>query len=53
MHKRMKCEICSAKIESTFLEKIKGTYIKKKGKLKAICHACKQKYTQKEINDKI
>jgi hypothetical protein len=49
----MKCEICSLKIESTFLEKIKGTYIKKKGKLKAICPACQQKYAPEELLGKV
>ncbi len=36
----LKCEVCKAKIENTFLGKIKGTYVKKK----TVCSACQQKY---------
>jgi hypothetical protein len=38
----VKCDICQEKIEETFLGKIKGTYIKKKGKLKAVCSKCQK-----------
>jgi hypothetical protein len=45
----MKCEICSRSIETTFLKKILGTYIKDaKGKLKPICFECQKKFTSKE-----
>ncbi len=44
----MKCEICKAKIEETFLNKIIGTYIKdKKGKKHTVCHACQKKFKDK------
>ena len=49
----MKCDLCGGKIETHFLEKIKGTYIKKGGKLKIVCPACQKKYTQKEITTKV
>lgn len=39
----LKCDICKKKIETTFLEKIKGTYVKKGKKLKAICPSCQRK----------
>ncbi len=40
----MKCEICSKNIESTFMGKILGTYIKDdKGKVHAICFECQKK----------
>lgn len=50
----MKCEICSATIKKTFLEKIEGTYIRdKKGKKKLICPECQAKLTDEEIREKI
>ena len=43
----MKCEICNKNIESTFMNKILGTYIKdEKGKKHAVCFEC-----QKEFNN--
>ena len=45
----MKCEICNKNIETTFMNKILGTYIKNdKGKKHAICFGCQQKFS----NDK-
>lgn len=45
----MKCEICSAKIEETFLKKIVGTYVKdEKGKLHTVCVECQRKHPKKE-----
>ena len=44
----LKCVACKAKIESTFLGKIKGTFVKKK----AVCSACQQKLG-KEIVEKL
>lgn len=44
----MKCEICKKKIEETFLKKIVGTVIKKKGKKHYICANCQKKYNKKE-----
>jgi hypothetical protein len=44
----MKCEICSAKIEETFLEKVMGAYVKdKKGKKHLVCPVCQKKYPKK------
>ena len=39
----MKCEICGEKIELGILEKIKGTYIKKK----VVCSSCQSKFKDK------
>ncbi len=39
----MKCTICKKKIEETFLEKIKGTYVKGK----AVCNECQKTQTDK------
>ena len=38
----MKCSKCKAKIETTFLNKIIGTYVKEKGKQKVICNKCQK-----------
>lgn len=44
-----KCSICNKKIETTFLNKILGTYVKnKKGKRKAICFECQKKFHNKD-----
>ena len=40
----VKCDICGSKVEELFLDKIDGTYIKKKNKLKAVCSNCQRKY---------
>jgi len=39
----MECSICGAEIKKGMLEKIKGTYIKKGGKLHPICSDCQKK----------
>ena len=49
----MKCSLCNTKVETTFLEKVKGTYIKKNGKLKLMCPACQKQYTKEEILKKL
>ncbi|MBW2975978.1 hypothetical protein KY347_00870 [Candidatus Woesearchaeota archaeon] len=45
----MKCEICSKKIETTFMGKLLGTYIKDdKGKKHAVCQECQKKFPARE-----
>jgi hypothetical protein len=46
----MKCSICGNKIEITFLGKVIGSYVKKKGSSKKypICFECQKKYKAKE-----
>ena len=45
----MKCSICSAKIDTTFLIKIIGSYVKdEKGKKHVICNECQKKLKSKE-----
>jgi hypothetical protein len=45
----MKCKICKQKIEQTFLNKIRGTYIKdEKGKKHAVCENCQREYPDKK-----
>ncbi|MBU0535974.1 MAG: hypothetical protein KKE20_03350 [Nanoarchaeota archaeon] len=43
-----KCDICKTKIESTFLNKILGSYIKdNKGKKHLLCPECQKKHPKK------
>lgn len=42
-----KCALCKEKIETTFLNKIQGTYIGPKKKRKAVCTRCQKKYKEK------
>lgn len=45
----MKCEICSNKIEETFLKKIIGSVVKdKEGKKHYICSECQKKFKTKD-----
>jgi len=41
----MKCSLCNNKIEEGILDKIKGTYVKKK----PVCSSCQKKYKEKLI----
>lgn len=40
----MKCKICSANIAILYLNKIKGTYIRKNSKLHPVCFECQKKF---------
>ena len=51
-----KCTICGNKLQELFLEKIKGTIIKKPGKSKqyTVCFECQKKFkTKEELLEKI
>ncbi|MCF7860784.1 hypothetical protein K9M79_00945 [Candidatus Woesearchaeota archaeon] len=48
----MKCDICGNKIETTFLRKIVGTYVKRGKKKKSVCPNC-QKTLKNDIVDKL
>ncbi|MDO8656848.1 MAG: hypothetical protein Q7K45_06430 [Nanoarchaeota archaeon] len=45
-----KCSICGNKIAELFLEKIKGTIVRKKGSSKQylVCFECQKKFPSKE-----
>ena len=45
----MKCEICGKKVQTTFLDKIRGTYFIIRGKKRAVCSECQQKFTEKTL----
>jgi len=50
----MKCEICKAEVQKTFLGKVIGTYIKdSKGKKHIICKNCQQTNSNEEILTKV
>ena len=45
----MKCEVCNKSIATTFLGKVKGTFVKdSKGKLRTVCFECQSKFKDKE-----
>jgi len=45
----MKCEACKNNIETGFLEKLKGGYVKdEKGKKHAVCSHCQKKFQKKD-----
>jgi hypothetical protein len=43
----MKCSSCGKEIETTFLSKIRGNYIKKSGKMQVVCSECFKKEFKK------
>jgi len=45
-----KCDICESKLEELFLEKVKGTIVRKPGSSKqyTVCFACQKKFRTKE-----
>ena len=46
---KMKCSVCNKPIDTTFLNKVLGTYIKDpKGKLHPVCFECQKKFSSKE-----
>jgi len=49
----MKCAICNSKIETTFLEKINGTFIFKNKKKYAVCKDCQSKYSNENLKTKL
>lgn len=45
----VKCKVCGNKVDTTFLNKLLGTYVKdSKGKKHAICFECQKKLPSKE-----
>ncbi|MFA6461279.1 MAG: hypothetical protein WCV90_03350 [Candidatus Woesearchaeota archaeon] len=46
----VKCDICGSKLEELFLEKVKGTIVRKTGSSKTytVCFACQKKFKTKE-----
>ncbi|MBS3127243.1 hypothetical protein J4228_03700 [Candidatus Woesearchaeota archaeon] len=51
-----KCTICSSKIQEVFLEKLKGTIVRKPGSSKQyqVCFECQKKFkTKEELIEKI
>ncbi len=46
-----KCELCKDKIETIFLEKIRGTHVNISGKKKLVCSKCQKKH--KHVKDEL
>jgi hypothetical protein len=50
----MKCDICGKKIETTFLNKPIGTYMKdSKKKKKVVCNECQKRHTKEQLITKL
>ncbi|MGV8086027.1 MAG: hypothetical protein ACP5N1_00195 [Candidatus Woesearchaeota archaeon] len=49
----MKCTICNRKIETTFMNKIIGTFYTKGKKKYSVCDNCQKKLSTTEIKDKL
>ena len=49
----MKCDNCGKKIELTFMNKIVGTYYTKGKKRYPVCNDCQNKFSEKEIKEKL
>ncbi len=49
----MKCAICGEKIETTYLGKILGTYVRVKGKLYPVCRNCQKELGMEEIKKRL
>lgn len=49
----MKCASCNQQIQTTFLDKLVGTYIKKDGKQHPVCDECQRAFSKEEILERI
>tara|TARA_Y100000034_G_scaffold26708_1_gene31801 strand:+ start:309 stop:455 length:147 start_codon:yes stop_codon:yes gene_type:complete len=47
----MKCHFCKDKIETTFLNKVNGTYVGAKKKRIAVCSKCQKNYKEKLLEE--
>lgn len=48
-----KCDICKKEVTDLIMGKIKGTYLKSKGKVYKICSACQKDYSVEELKKKL
>lgn len=49
-----KCAVCSGKVETTFLQKPVGTYLRdEKGKRRLVCSACQARLSVEELKAKL
>ena len=49
----MKCASCQQQINTTFMNKLVGTYVKKDSKQVAVCDECQRGYTHEELLERI
>jgi hypothetical protein len=47
------CDSCKLELKELMLGKIKGTFIKGKGKLYKVCSACQSKYSLEELKKRL
>lgn len=48
----VKCDLCDGKIQTTFLNKLIGTFVRdKNGKKKVICNSCQKLNKDKNVKD--
>ncbi|MFP4524061.1 MAG: hypothetical protein ACLFO2_01945 [Candidatus Woesearchaeota archaeon] len=49
-----KCSICNEKVDQTFLQKPKGTWIRDEhGKRRLVCSACQRQHAASELKEKL
>ncbi|MBN1924170.1 MAG: hypothetical protein JW791_05455 [Nanoarchaeota archaeon] len=48
-----KCEVCKKDVTELVMGKIRGTYLKGKGKLFIVCNACQKEHGVDEIKKKL
>ena len=49
----VKCDLCKKSITELIMSKIKGTYIKGKGKIYKVCNACQKKYSVEQLKKRL
>jgi hypothetical protein len=49
----VKCEVCKQNITELIMGKVKGTYLKGKGKIYKICSACQKQYSVADLKKKL
>lgn len=49
----MKCDSCGQKIQTTFMDKIVGTYLRdEKGKRHPVCFECQRAFTVEQLKER-
>jgi len=48
-----KCDVCKCEIPNLVMGKIKGTYLKEKGKIYKICSACQKAHNAEDLKKKL
>lgn len=48
-----KCASCNGPVDIVFLDKISGTYLRVKGKKRAVCSACQKNYAVETLRTRL